>query len=251
MEKKLLALISFHEVSKQYTMGEVTVNALQQVSLDIQSGKFVVLLGPSGCGKTTMLNLISAIDVPTTGRIQVEGVEITYLTRKQRAQYRRRKIGFIFQFFNLLPTLTASENIEFALDLVGVPTEDGSRTFKRKTIQQVAQKWLDEVGLSDRADHFPSQLSGGEQQRVAIARALAKDPPIIVADEPTGNLDFRTGVSILRLMKKLNKETQKTFVLATHNRQISKIADVIMSLQLGEINQFELQNPIDVENLVW
>lgn len=232
-------------------MGEVTVHALQEVTIDIQSGKFVVLLGPSGCGKTTMLNLISAIDVPTTGRIQVENVDISFLKRKQRAQYRRQKIGFIFQFFNLLPTLTASENIEFALDLVGVPTPDGSRTFKRKAIQRVALKWLDEVGLRDRAHHFPSQLSGGEQQRVAIARALAKDPPIIVADEPTGNLDYRTGVSILKLMKKLNKETKKTFVLATHNRQISKIADIVMSLQMGEINQFELQNPIDVENLVW
>lgn len=232
-------------------MGEVTVNALQNVTLDIEPGIFVVLLGPSGSGKTTLLNLISAIDLPTSGRIHIENVEITFLKRKQRAQFRRQKIGFIFQFFNLLPTLTALENIEFALDLVGVSTSNGSRTFKKKNIREVGLMWLDEVGLKDRANHFPSQLSGGEQQRVAIARALAKDPPIIVADEPTGNLDYRTGVSILRLMKEINEETKKTFIIATHNQQISKIADLVMTMQMGEIGHFEQREPENVNNLVW
>jgi putative ABC transport system ATP-binding protein len=232
-------------------MGEVRVTAVQDLTLDIQYGKFVVLLGPSGSGKTTLLNLISSIDVPSSGKIQIENVDITYLKRKQRAQFRRLKIGFIFQFFNLLPTLTARENIEFALDLIGVKTENETRTFGRKEIKNEATRWLKEVGLEHRANHFPSQMSGGEQQRVAIARALAKDPPIIVADEPTGNLDFKSGVSILTLMKKLNKETNKTFIVATHNRQIAKIADLVLTMQMGEISTFEQQKPELVENLVW
>lgn len=232
-------------------MGEVLVTAVQDLTLEIETGKFVVLLGPSGSGKTTLLNLISSIDVPSSGKIQIENVDITFLTRKQRTQYRRMKIGFIFQFFNLLPTLTARENIEFALDLIGVKTAEGIRTFDRKVIREEVMAWLREVGLEHRADHFPSQMSGGEQQRIAIARALAKDPPIIVADEPTGNLDFKSGVSILTLMKKLNKETNKTFVVATHNQQIAKIADLVLTMQMGEINKFEQQKPLDVENLIW
>lgn len=246
-----MPLISIQKVSKQYQMGEVTVNALQNTTLDIETGKLVVLLGPSGSGKTTLLNLISAIDFPTSGRIHVENVDLTFLTRKQRAQFRRHKIGFIFQFFNLLPTLTAIENIEFALDLVGVPTTNGSQTFKKKKIREVALMWLDKVGLKDRANHFPSQLSGGEQQRIAIARALAKDPPIVVADEPTGNLDYRTGISVLKLMKELNEQTGKTFILATHNQQIAKIADLVLTMQMGQIIHFEQREPVDVNNLVW
>lgn len=246
-----MTLISFQEVSKQYQMGEVTVTALQDLTLDIEQGIFCVLLGPSGSGKTTFLNLISAIDIPSSGRIHIENVDITFLNRKQRAQYRRQKIGFIFQFFNLLPTLTALENIEFALDLVGVPTPSGSRSFKKKKIREVALTWLDEVNLKDRADHFPSQMSGGEQQRVAIARALAKDPPIVVADEPTGNLDYRSGVAILKLMKELNEDSKKTFILATHNRQISKIADLVMSMHMGQLSYFIQREPENVDNLAW
>lgn len=232
-------------------MGEVDVNALHDITLDIEPGIFVVLLGPSGSGKTTLLNLISAIDYPSSGKIHVENVDITFLKRKQRAQFRRQKIGFIFQFFNLLPTLTALENIEFALDLVGVSTPNDSRSFNKKKIREVALAWLDKVDLKDRANHFPSQMSGGEQQRVAIARALAKDPPIVVADEPTGNLDYRTGVLILKLMKELNIQTEKTFVLATHNQQISKIADLVLTMQMGQVSHFEQREPVDVENLVW
>ena len=243
--------ISLHEVSKNYKMGEVPVSALHEITLDIEPGLFVVLLGPSGSGKTTLLNLISAIDFPTSGRIHIENVDITFLNRKQRAQFRRQKIGFIFQFFNLLPTLTALENIEFALDLVGVSTPNGGRSFNKKKIRDVAVGWLENVGLKDRANHFPSQMSGGEQQRIAIARALAKDPPIVVADEPTGNLDFRTGVSILKLMKKLNKQTKKTFVLATHNQQISKIADLVLTMQMGQMSHFEQREPVDVAKLIW
>lgn len=246
-----MTLISLQGVSKNYKMGDILVTAVQDLTLEIEPGKFVVLLGPSGSGKTTLLNLISCIDVPSSGKIQIENVDITFLTRKQRTQYRRLKIGFIFQFFNLLPTLTARENIEFALDLIGVKTSEVKRTFDRKAIKEEAMAWLREVGLEHRAYHFPSQMSGGEQQRIAIARALAKDPPIIVADEPTGNLDFKSGVSILSLMKKLNKETNKTFIVATHNRQIAKIADLVLTMQMGKINKFEQQKPVDVESLVW
>ncbi|MFX0185181.1 MAG: ABC transporter ATP-binding protein [Candidatus Hodarchaeota archaeon] len=232
-------------------MGEIKVTAINNLTLDIEAGKFVCLLGPSGSGKTTLLNLISTIDVPTSGKIQIEGVDITFLRRKQRALFRRQKIGFIFQFFNLLPTLTALENIEFALDLIGVPTKNGERTFKRQLIRQVALQWLENVGLKHRANHFPSQLSGGEQQRVAIARALAKDPPIVVADEPTGNLDYKNGLIILKLMKKLNKETNKTFIVATHNQQISKIADLVITLQMGSTSVFRQQEPMNVDKLAW
>ncbi|MHA2224015.1 MAG: ABC transporter ATP-binding protein [Candidatus Hodarchaeales archaeon] len=246
-----MPLISFQDVSKHYMMGEVTVHALQNITFDIEPGKIVVLLGPSGSGKTTFLNLISAIDIPTSGTIQIENLDITFLHRKQRAQFRRSKIGFIFQFFNLLPTLTALENIEFALDLVGVINRSNQRTFNRNLIKKIALDWLDRVGLKERANHFPSQLSGGEQQRVAIARALAKDPPIIVADEPTGNLDYRSGVSILKLMKDLNKKTKKTFIIATHNRQISKIADIVLIVQMGQISHFEQHEPENVDTLAW
>lgn len=246
-----MSLISLQAISKHYQMGEIQVTAIQDLTLDIEPGKFVVLLGPSGSGKTTLLNLISSIDVPSSGTIQIENVDITFLNRKQRAQFRRHKIGFIFQFFNLLPTLTALENVEFVLDLVGVSTENDKRTFNRKAIREVATIWLTDVGLEERLNHFPSQLSGGEQQRVAIARALAKDPPIVVADEPTGNLDYVSGVAVLKLMKKLNKETNKTFIIATHNRQISKIADLVVAVQMGEINLFEQKQPENVDNLIW
>lgn len=232
-------------------MGEVTVNALSDLSLDINKGKFVVLIGPSGTGKTTLLNMISAIDTPTSGRVLINGLDITYLSRKQRAQHRRHNIGFIFQFFNLIPTLTALENIEFGLALVGIPSNNGKVTFSKIRIREKANEWLEKVGLANRGQHFPSQLSGGEQQRVAIARALAKDPPIIIADEPTGNLDFRTGVKILQLMKKINQETQKTFVIATHNSQLTKTADLVISLQMGGVETYEQIPTEKIENLIW
>lgn len=232
-------------------MGEVTVNALSDLSLDIEKGKFVVLIGPSGTGKTTLLNLISAIDTPTNGRVLIDGLDISYLSRKQRAQHRRHNIGFIFQFFNLIPTLTALENIEFGLALVGVPSANGKADFSKTKIKEKANEWLDKVGLTNRGHHFPSQLSGGEQQRVAIARALAKNPPIIIADEPTGNLDFRTGVKILKLMKKLNQDTQKTFIIATHNTQLTKTADLVISLQMGGVEMYEQIPTQEIESLIW
>ncbi|MHA1513190.1 MAG: ABC transporter ATP-binding protein [Candidatus Hodarchaeales archaeon] len=246
-----LTLINLQDVTKEYMLGQVSVYALKELSLSIERGKFVVLLGPSGSGKTTLLNLISAIDTPSKGKILIEGLDITFLTRKQRAQFRRHKIGFIFQFFNLLPTLTAVENVEFGLALVGIPDGKGGIDYSKRAIREKSLDWLNQVELSHRADHFPSQLSGGEQQRVAIARALAKDAPIIIADEPTGNLDYKTGVKILKLMKELNRNTQKTFIIATHNNQLAKIADYVISLQMGGVEIYEHIPLEDLDDLRW
>ena len=246
-----LILINLQDVTKEYMLGQVSVDALKELSLSIEKGKFVVLLGPSGSGKTTLLNLISAIDTPSKGKILIEGSDITFLTRKQRAQFRRHKIGFIFQFFNLLPTLTAVENIEFSLALVGIPDGQGGIDYSKRAIRKNSLDWLDQVGLIHRADHFPSQLSGGEQQRVAIARALAKNAPIIIADEPTGNLDYKNGIKILKLMKELNRSTQKTFIIATHNNQLAKIADIVISLQMGGVEIYEHIPQKNVDDLIW
>ncbi|MBN1138173.1 MAG: ABC transporter ATP-binding protein, partial [Anaerolineae bacterium] len=191
------AQVRMQNVAKTYQMGEVQVHALCGLDLAVQKGEFVVIVGPSGSGKTTTLNLIGGLDSPTSGELIVAGTDVGRYNEKALTAYRRDQIGFIFQFFNLLPTLTASENVEFALELV----ERNGRK-----IHQRALALLEKVGLGERADHFPSQLSGGEQQRVAIARALAKDPLILLADEPTGNLDFRMGQKVLRVMQDLNQQ---------------------------------------------
>src|SRR4030042_150790 len=181
--------IKLEQVSKIYQMGQVQVTALREVSLTVFQGEFIVILGPSGSGKTTMLNLIGGLDFPTSGRVEVNGIDVSGLNEDQLTQYRRTQVGFIFQFYNLIPTLTARENVEFAGELVKHP--------------RPALELLREVGLVERKDHFPSQLSGGENQRVAIARALSPHSQIIICDEPTGSLDFETGKSILKLIKVL------------------------------------------------
>jgi putative ABC transport system ATP-binding protein len=228
------------DVSKTYKMGDVEVKALKEVDLQVNKGEFVVVLGPSGSGKTTMLNCIGGIDSPTSGTIIIGGEDISTLDEKQLTAFRRNTVGFIFQFFNLIPTLTAKENVEFALDLV--PKE------KRGSAQEV----LEQVGLGDRADHFPSQLSGGEQQRVAIARALAKRPPVVLCDEPTGELDYDTGIMILRLMRDIARQEQCNFLVVTHNSAIAQMADTVVELHSGEISKVtHNDNPEDPENLVW
>jgi putative ABC transport system ATP-binding protein len=221
-------------------MGEVQVNALKEVSLEAHKGEFIVVLGPSGSGKTTMLNCIGGIDSPTSGTIVVGGNDISRLNEKELTKFRRETVGFIFQFFNLIPTLTARENVEFALDLV--PKENrGSATLV-----------LEQVGLGDRTDHFPSQLSGGEQQRVAIARALAKRPPVVLCDEPTGELDYETGKMILRLMRNISTQEQCNFLVVTHNSAIAQMADTVVKLHSGEISEVvHNSSPEDPENLVW
>ena len=236
-------LIQLQNLNKDYQMGDVTVHALRDLNLDFAAGEFLVLLGPSGSGKTTTLNLIGGLDRASSGRILMQGEDITQYNSKQLTAYRRTKIGFIFQFFNLIPTLTASENVEFALALV---EKDGRR------LQDRARELLDLVGLADRADHFPSQLSGGEQQRVAIARALANRPPVMLCDEPTGNLDVETGRRVLQVMRDLNRQEGTTVVLVTHNTAIAPMADRVVRLHSGRISEIvENASPVPVSELNW
>jgi putative ABC transport system ATP-binding protein len=219
-------------------MGLVTVNALKDVSLEVAKGEFLVILGPSGSGKTTLLNLVGGIDSASSGNIQVDGIELSSLNDNDLTAYRRNHIGFVFQFFNLIPTLTARENIEFAAELAEQPRD--------------AMAVLDEVGLAGRGDHFPSELSGGEQQRVAIARALVKDPPILLADEPTGELDYETGKHILSALRRINKDTNKTVLLVTHNTAVGDIADRVVRLRDGHIIEDRRnESPVDPDKLRW
>jgi putative ABC transport system ATP-binding protein len=237
------AQLQLRDVTKTYQMGEVQVQALRGLNLEIQEGEFVVIVGPSGSGKTTALNLVGGLDSPTSGELIVAGTNVAGLGEKELTAYRRDRIGFIFQFFNLLPTLTASENVEFALELV---ERDGHR------VQERALSLLERVGLAERADHFPSQLSGGEQQRVAIARALAKDPLILLADEPTGNLDFRMGRKVLRVMQDLNQEEGRTVILVTHNTVIGQIGNRVVHLHDGQVADVQVHaQPLDAGQIEW
>jgi putative ABC transport system ATP-binding protein len=233
-------LIVFNQVGKIYPMGELEVKALQDVDLKIKKGEFIVILGPSGSGKTTLLNLIGGMDTITDGSLVVNGQDISHLDTKQLTEYRRTQIGFIFQFFNLIPTLTALENVEFALELVEKDTRDKS------------MEALKMVSLDDRSDHFPSQLSGGEQQRVAIARAICKNPPILLCDEPTGELDFETGKNVLKVMQNINREKKQTIILVTHNSSIAEMSDRTIRLHSGQVAEIvEVDNPKDAKELVW
>jgi putative ABC transport system ATP-binding protein len=230
--------IDISNVSKFYPMGIFKVEALKDVSLQINKGELLVVLGPSGSGKTTLLNLIGGIDSATSGRITVDSMDITSLDERGLNQYRRDNVSFIFQFFNLIPTLTAAENIELAAELVDKP----------RSVKEV----LDDVDLSERSNHFPSELSGGEQQRVAIARALVKDPPILLCDEPTGDLDFETGKHILSVMRDINRQSEKTVIIVTHNTAIGEIADKILRLRSGQIVEMkDNPSPIDPDELRW
>ena len=215
-------LIDLSSVTKEYRIGAVTVTALDTVDLSVDEGAFVVVLGPSGSGKTTLLNMIGALDTPTGGSITVGGRDITRASRSELFTFRRRTVSFIFQSFNLFPGLTALENVQFGIDV--------SHRRDGKSAQEV----LEQVGLGDRIQHFPHELSGGEQQRVAIARALATGNPILLADEPTGELDFRTGVQILELLK-AQASGGKVVLAVTHNREISRMADRVVQLGSGRI----------------
>ena len=216
--------IDLDDVSKTYHVGDVDVTALDDVNLHVDEYAFVVILGPSGSGKTTLLNLIGALDTPTTGRIRIAGQDITTASRRERFAFRRASVSFIFQTFNLFPGLTAVENVQFGADVAG-----------RDDAFVVAREMLDQVGLGSRLDHFPHQLSGGEQQRVAIARAVATGNTILLADEPTGELDFRTGVQILEVLRAQAEEHGHTVLVVTHNREISRIADRVVELSSGRI----------------
>jgi putative ABC transport system ATP-binding protein len=215
--------IDLDEVCRFFTVGDAEVKALDRVNLHVDETAFLVVLGASGSGKTTLLNLIGALDAPTSGTVRLAGVDLTTASRAERTRVRRRTVSFIFQSFNLFPGLTALENVQFGADVAG-----------RAEAVGVAQEVLGQVGLAERADHFAHQLSGGEQQRVAIARALATGNPILLADEPTGELDFRTGVAILELLRR-QAEAGKTVVVVTHNREISRVADRVIELSSGHI----------------
>jgi putative ABC transport system ATP-binding protein len=235
-------LIRLESVTKDYVMGQVTVHALRGLGLSIPRGEFVVLLGPSGCGKTTTLNLIGGLDRPTQGSVIVQGEDITHYDEDRLTDYRRRKVGFVFQFFNLIPTLSAAENLEFALAL----------TDRHARLRREALELLSLVGLQDRADHFPAQLSGGEQQRVAIARALANDPAMLLCDEPTGNLDADTGHQVLQVIRDLNRQKGATVIVVTHNSAIAPMADRVVRLRNGTIEQMEtVAQPLDIAQLAW
>jgi len=224
--KNKKTVIRIEEVWKTYKMGEVEVHALRGLNLEIKKGEFVAIMGPSGSGKSTCVNMVGCLDIPTTGEIYLEGKNIAHLEESELAQIRGKKIGFIFQQFNLIPTLTAKENIMLPMIFQGVPFE------KRK---QRAEKLLKMVDLGDRMDHKPTELSGGQQQRVAIARSLANDPEVILADEPTGNLDSKTGRLVIDFLCNMHKNEKKTIVMVTHDKDIAKCAERTEQLRDGKI----------------
>lgn len=231
-------IIELDKVSKIYKLGDVEQKALDEVSLNIEEGKFVVILGPSGAGKSTLLNLLGGLDQPTSGEIRVLGKDISTLNKNELAEYRADKVGFVFQFYNLIPTLTVEENValvsEIAPDFIS-PLDV-----------------LREVGLEKHLKKFPSELSGGEQQRVSIARAIAKNPNIILCDEPTGALDSVTGVMVLKLLLKLAREHNKTIIIVTHNQNIAKMADVVVKVKNGKIDSVTNQDkPLTVDEVDW
>lgn len=229
-------LLRLDGASKSYQMGKVVVPALKPTTFSIRRGEFLMVLGPSGSGKTTLLNLIGGIDFPTSGRILFKDRDLSRMDEDEITEYRRRSVGFVFQFFNLIPTLTARENIELVAELVDNPMD----------VEQV----LEAVGLGDRGDHFPSELSGGEQQRVAIARALVKRPALLLADEPTGNLDFETGIKVLKVLTNLCAAGGVTVVMVTHNAPLSAIAQRTVRMRSGEIVAVEENpHPVDPDEL--
>lgn len=221
-----MGIVSVENVSKEYRLGATTVNALMGVSLRVNKGEFLAIAGPSGSGKSTLLNLIGCIESPTSGRIEIEGADVGPLDHSSRASLRARKLGFIFQTFNLLPVLTVAENIEYPLLLAKVPRGERAERVKRAAA---------EVGLGRFCAHKPAELSGGQRQRVAIARALVGSPSIILADEPTANLDHKTGTEVLNLMKEINVRFGTTFIFSTHDSKIMSMADHVVELRDGEI----------------
>lgn len=219
-------IISLLNLSKTYLLGNIPVHALDNISLSVPKGQIVFIVGPSGSGKTTLLNLVGGIDSPTTGQIEVAGAQISSYSDRKLTQYRKKHLAFVFQFYSLIPTLTAIENVELSMELRGVHGRE---------LHQGAKKYLQMVQLDDRMFNFPSQLSGGERQRVAIARALAKDPDILLIDEPTGQLDHETGMNIVALIHSIAREYHKTVLLVTHDLDLTSFAERIIELRSGKI----------------
>lgn len=237
-QESTVPLLRLDHVDKTFRMGEVKVRALDDVSLDVIEGELLMLVGPSGSGKSTILNIIGGLDTPTAGRVWYRQRDLSRFRSWELTRYRRETIGFIFQFYNLVPNLSARENVMVSTEISRNPMDVAGS--------------LRLVGLEERMDHFPSQLSGGEQQRVAIARALAKNPDLVLCDEPTGALDFATGKRILRLLVDLKRELGKTIVLITHNSAIAPIADRVIRLRSGQVVEVhENREPVDPEEVVW
>lgn len=233
-----MALVEFRDVSRVYESGDHVCKALDHVNMALEEGKFVVILGPSGAGKSTLLNLLGGLDSPTGGKIVVDGRDISTLSRDELAEYRAEKVGFVFQFYNLIPTLTVHENVKLVDEIAPNALS--------------ATKMLEEVGLADHLKNFPCELSGGEQQRVSIARALAKNPKILLCDEPTGALDSETGVMVLGVLLRMAKDYGKTIVIVTHNQNIAKMADVVVRVKNGRVQSVEnVENPASADEIDW
>ena len=234
----MCALIEFKNIIKSYTMGDITINASDGVNFEVNKGEFVVIVGASGAGKTTILNLLGGMDSPTSGSILVDGENIALYDEKKLTEYRRNDIGFVFQFYNLVQNLTALENVELATQICQNPLD--------------ARNVLERVGLDSRLSNFPAQLSGGEQQRVAIARAIAKNPKLLLCDEPTGALDYQTGKAFLGLLREMCETYQMTVVVITHNSALAPMADRVIHLRNGKVYSVEMnQNPQPIEQIEW
>lgn len=233
-----MEFITFDQVCKYYKMGEHTIAAADHISFEVKKGEFCVVVGPSGAGKTTLLNLLGGMETLDEGDIYLDGEKISGYTKKQLTDYRRYDVGFVFQFYNLVQNLTALENVELAAEICRDPLN--------------AAETLDKVGLKERAGNFPAQLSGGEQQRVSIARALAKNPKILLCDEPTGALDYNTGKTILKLLQDTCRETGKTVIVITHNSAITAMADRVVHIKNGQVSRVSVNaHPVPVETIEW
>lgn len=233
-----MSFLNLKNVSKLYKTGEIEVNALKNVSFELNDGEFVVVLGSSGAGKTTLLNLLGGMDCATEGEIILDGKNVTALNRRGLTEYRRNDVGFVFQFYNLMPNLTARENVEIAVEICKDHLDP--------------DEILNEVGLEERKSNFPAQLSGGEQQRVSIARAIAKNPKLLLCDEPTGALDYVTGKKILKLLYDVSKERKRLVIVVTHNSALKDMADKIITLKSGEIENIIInENPVPIQEIEW
>ena len=233
-----MAFVEFDNVGKTYHMGEVEIHALHDTSFSVEKGELVVIVGPSGAGKTTLLNILGGMDTLTTGRVMLDGREISALSKKELTEYRRHDVGFVFQFYNLIGNLTALENVELANQICKNPLD--------------ADEILKEVGLEERKKNFPSQLSGGEQQRVAIARALAKNPKLLLCDEPTGALDYQTGKAILQLLQDTGRRTGMTVIIITHNGALTAMADRVIRVKNGTVASVtKNEHPQNISEIEW